>query len=60
MIISLILLKINAFPMRYEIWKGEKKLTKRRIWTQVDRVKKTTIHTLPPAPLDQTVVNSLL
>ncbi len=44
--------------MRFE--KGEKKLTKRRIWTQVDRVKKTTIHTLPPAPLDQTVVNSLL
>ncbi len=44
--------------MRFE--KGEKKLTKMRIWTQVDRVKKTATHTLLPAPLDQTVVNSLL
>ncbi len=25
LIISIILLKINTFPMRYEIWKGRKK-----------------------------------
>ncbi len=32
-------MKINAFPMQYEIWKGRKKFGKRRVRTRVDRVK---------------------
>ncbi len=39
------LLKINAFPMWYEIWKARKKMfSKRWIQTQVDRVKKYLFH----------------
>ncbi len=33
-------MKINAFPMRYDIWIGRKKLGKRRVRTRVDRIKK--------------------
>ncbi len=55
------LLKINAFLMWFEIWKGrEKKFANRRIWTRVDRVKMSTAHILPSAPLELTTVNSLL
>ncbi len=35
------LLKINAFTMRYEIWKGREKKRQGRIEPLVDRVKKT-------------------
>ncbi len=34
------LLKINAFLMWYEIWKGRKIVCKRRVWTRVDGIKK--------------------
>ncbi len=32
--------------------KGENKFGKRRVQTRADRVKKTTAHTLPSAPLE--------
>ncbi len=38
-------MKIKAFPMRCEIWKGRKKIQQKA----VDRVKKA--HALPPIPL---------
>ncbi len=35
------LLRINAFPMWYEIWKGRKKrFGKRWVWTRLDCIKK--------------------
>ncbi len=39
-LIIFIFIEINAFPVRYEIWKGEKKFGKRRARTLVYRVKK--------------------
>ncbi len=49
LIISFILLKINAFPMRYEIWKGRKK-----VWQKVGSNSGRSYQkaqTLPSAPL---------
>ncbi len=47
-------MKINAFTMRYEIWKGREKKSSAEggIEPLVDRVKKDMTCDLPPAPLD--------
>ncbi len=44
--------------MKFE--KGEKKLDKRRIRTWVDRVKRSTTHILPSAPVEVTTDDCLL
>ncbi len=46
------LLKINAFTMRFEIWKGREKKSSAEggIEPLVDRVKKDMTCNLPPAP----------
>jgi len=40
--LTLFLLKINAFTMRYDIWKGRKKSLPKGAWTRVDHVKRYT------------------
>ncbi len=53
-IISLIFIKNKCFSD--VIWKGRKKLSKRRIQTRVDHVKSNMSRILPSAPRELTIV----
>ncbi len=59
--ISFIFIKNKCFSvvMLFEIWKGRKKVCQKADSNRVDRVKRSTRHVLPSAPLELSITNRL-